>query len=74
MEHRDALTKSACWVVKIGTSSLTSMRSGLNHSQIQAWAGQIAALDKQGVKVVLVSSGSIGEGMRRLGWEERRRL
>ena len=71
MTDRSALTDANRWVVKIGTSSLTSLESGLDHDAIRSWVGQIAHLKAQGVEVVLVSSGSIGEGMRRLGWERR---
>ena len=34
-------------------------------------ASQIASLKDQGLEIVLVSSGSIVEGMKRLGWKER---
>ena len=59
------------WVVKIGSSLITNIESGINVDLIHAWAGQIAALKAQGVEVVLVSSGSIVEGMKRLGWKDR---
>ena len=62
------LTNSSRWVVKIGTSLLTDAELGLNKSAIDSWVDQITELKKQGVDIVLVSSGSIGEGMRRLGW------
>ena len=71
MTSRKALTESTRWVVKIGTSLLTDSQSGLNQSAIDSWARQIAKLKDQGVDIVLVSSGSIGEGMRRLGWVNR---
>ena len=68
---RDIVADSRRWVVKIGTSSLTSVKSGLNHDAIYQWVKQTVELQNQGVQVVLVSSGSIGEGMARLGWQER---
>ena len=71
MTSRAVLTDSSGWVVKIGTSLLTDCESGLNQDAIHSWVGQIAQLKRQGVNVVLVSSGSIGEGMRRLGWDRR---
>lgn len=71
MASRTALIDSARWVVKIGTSLLTDARSGLNQSAIDSWVRQICELKQQGVDIVLVSSGSIGEGMRRLGWDQR---
>src|SRR4029079_10937351 len=38
---------------------------------IADWVRQIAALRKAGVEVIVVSSGAIAEGMKRLGWKER---
>lgn len=58
-------------VVKIGTALLTNDGQGLDHDAIATWADQIARLVKGGLGVALVSSGSIGEGMVRLGWAER---
>jgi glutamate 5-kinase len=68
---RNSLTDSGSWVVKIGTSLLTDSQVGLNQAAIDSWVHQIAELKQQGVDIVLVSSGSIGEGMRRLGWGKR---
>ncbi|MDH5692306.1 MAG: glutamate 5-kinase [Gammaproteobacteria bacterium] len=59
------------WVVKIGSSLLTNHGKGLARERIQAWADQIQMLRSKGVDVVVVSSGSIAEGMVRLGWSER---
>ncbi len=73
MTDRQALTGSNRWVVKVGTSLLTSLGSGLDQAAIGLLVRQIVSLRRQGVEVVLVSSGSIGEGMRRLGWSERPR-
>jgi len=73
MGDRSALTQSNRWVIKIGSSLLTNLGSGLDHAAINSWVEQIAGLNKQGVEVILVSSGSIGEGMQRLGWLERPR-
>ncbi|MFT5114286.1 MAG: glutamate 5-kinase [Parasphingorhabdus sp.] len=61
------------WVVKVGSALLTSQSEGLNHLLITRLAGDIAAVNGKGVEIVLVSSGSIGEGMQRLGWVERPR-
>ncbi len=59
------------WVVKIGSALITADRVGLNLDNIKAWSEQFAALMKDGVELVLVSSGSIAEGMHRLRWKER---
>ena len=59
------------WVLKIGSSLITDIRAGINTERVHSWARQIAALKQQGVEVIVVSSGSIVEGMKRLGWEKR---
>ena len=61
------------WVVKIGSSLITGNGCGLDHAAIRDWAGQIAVLKREGREIILVSSGSIAEGVRRLGWERRPR-
>lgn len=71
MSSRESLTSTSRWVIKIGTSLLTDSESGINQSAIDSWVAQIVELQSQGLEVVLVSSGSIGEGMRRLGWNQR---
>lgn len=60
-----------CWVIKIGSALLTDTVAGLNCEAIRDWVGQIVNLRRSGLDVVLVSSGSIAEGMQRLGWKER---
>lgn len=59
------------WVVKVGSSLITNIETGINIDRIQSWAKQIAELKDAGIEVVLVSSGSVMEGMKRLGWNER---
>jgi glutamate 5-kinase len=67
MNHeRKILTRSRLSVVKFGTGILTSSNGGLNAKRIKHYASQIAALQKKGRKVVIVSSGAIGAGMTRL--------
>jgi len=53
-------------VVKIGSTLLTDGGRGLNAQAIGSWVAQMATLKQQGVDVVLVSSGSVAEGMSRL--------
>ncbi len=71
MNNRADIASSSRWVVKIGTSLLTDSQSGLKQNAIDSWVNQIAQLKGEGKDVVLVCSGSIGEGMRRLGWSNR---
>nr|WP_290577472.1 glutamate 5-kinase [Ketobacter sp.] len=59
------------WVVKIGSALLTNDGEGLDRAAIAGWVEQIVKLRQQGVEVVLVSSGSVAEGMARLGWKQR---
>ena len=60
-----------CWVVKVGSALLTDLESGLNRNLIAQLVGELAELRREGVDVVVVSSGSIVEGMQRLGWQSR---
>lgn len=54
------------WVVKIGSALLTADGEGLDQEAIAGWVDQMAALRQKDVEIVLVSSGSIAEGMSRL--------
>ena len=63
--------KSQRWIVKIGSALLTQDGKGLDYIAIADWARQIAELRSQGIEIVLVSSGSIAEGMSRMGWVNR---
>ena len=54
------------WVIKIGSSLLTKNGSGLALDLIESWVEQIVALHRAGIKVVIVSSGAVAEGMSRL--------
>ena len=60
-------------VVKIGSSLLTNAGAGLDRSAIADWVRQIATLRERGIEVLVVSSGAIAEGMKRLGWTRRPR-
>ena len=71
MSARDGLPGVRRWVVKIGSALLTADGQGLDRARLNEWARQIAALAAGGNEVVLVSSGSVAEGMVRLGWSAR---
>jgi glutamate 5-kinase len=58
-------------VIKVGSSLVTNDGRGLDVAAITRWAEQIAQLHAQGKDVVLVSSGAVAEGMKRLGWAKR---
>lgn len=68
---RTTLGRSRRWVVKLGSSLVTAGGRGLDADALDAWVAQIAGLRGEGREVVLVSSGSVAEGMARLGWSER---
>ena len=58
-------------VVKVGSSLVTNEGRGLDEESIGEWCRQMALLSAQGKEVVMVSSGAIAEGMKRLGWATR---
>ena len=58
-------------VVKVGSSLVTNEGRGVDAEAIGNWARQLAALAAQGRELVMVSSGAIVEGMKRLGWTTR---
>src|SRR5574343_211263 len=62
-------------VVKVGSSLVTNEGRGLDEAAIGEWSRQLAALVRgDGLasrEVVMVSSGAIAEGMKRLGWATR---
>ncbi|HRA15110.1 MAG TPA: glutamate 5-kinase, partial [Giesbergeria sp.] len=64
-------------VVKVGSSLVTNEGRGLDEVAIGEWSRQLAALvrGEGGVRreVIMVSSGAIAEGMKRLGWVVRPR-
>lgn len=68
---RAELAQRKRWVVKIGSALLTNDGTGLNREGMQGWVDQMALLLEAGHEVVLVSSGSVAEGMTRLGWSTR---
>jgi glutamate 5-kinase len=58
-------------VIKVGSSLVTNEGRGLDAEAISRWGGEIAALRAMGKEIILVSSGAIAEGMKRLGWAKR---
>jgi len=76
-KHTDALRDARRIVVKVGSSLVTNEGRGLDERAIGEWSRQLAALvrGEGGARreVIMVSSGAIAEGMKRLGWAERPR-
>ncbi len=60
-------------VVKVGSSLVTDEGRGLDERAIGEWCRQLALLARGGREVIMVSSGAIAEGMKRLGWAVRPR-
>lgn len=58
-------------VVKVGSSLVTNEGRGLDQAAIGEWCRQLAALVREGRELIMVSSGAIAEGMKRLGWNTR---
>jgi glutamate 5-kinase len=54
-------------VVKVGTSSITAGEGKLDEEEMRRLAKQIAAVVKQGDKIVLVTSGAVAAGIAELG-------
>ena len=60
-------------VVKVGSSLVTNEGKGLDEVAIGEWCRQMATLAKADParEIIMVSSGAIAEGMKRLGWTTR---
>jgi len=58
-------------VVKVGSSLVTNEGRGVDADAIANWSRQLVALANEGRELVMVSSGAIAEGMKRLGWTTR---
>ena len=58
-------------VVKVGSSLVTNEGRGLDEQAIGEWCRQLSALVRDRREVIMVSSGAIAEGMKRLGWTTR---
>lgn len=67
----DILQNARRIVVKVGSSLVTNEGRGVDAQAIEVWCAQLAALAAMGREVVMVSSGAIAEGMKRLGWAAR---
>lgn len=69
IQQQNILLKTV--IVKIGSSLLTNNGRGLDRTAIYEWAKQIAKLQNQGYRMLLVSSGAIAEGVVRMNLDER---
>ena len=72
----DVLKGAKRIVVKVGSSLVTNDGRGLDEQAIGEWCRQMSILVKgsanqASLEVIMVSSGAIAEGMKRLGWTTR---
>jgi glutamate 5-kinase len=70
---RSALKDAHRLVIKVGSSLVTNEGRGLDEQAIGEWCRQMAILIKGDDQtppreLIMVSSGAIAEGMKRLGW------
>lgn len=65
------LSQAKLLVVKVGSSLVTAEGRGIDQNALNNWANQIAQIKQNGTDVILVSSGAIAEGVKRLGWAKR---
>lgn len=68
--RNELLTQARRIVIKIGSSLIASRAEGLRPEQIERLADDIATLRTQGREVLIVSSGAIVSGIRKLGLKE----
>jgi len=67
MNRLERIQKMKRIVIKVGTSTITHANGLLNLKQMESLVRQIADLHNRGYEVILVSSGSIGAGIGKLG-------
>jgi glutamate 5-kinase len=71
LENTTILQDARRIVVKVGSSLVTNEGRGLDEQAIGEWCRQLSALVRDGRELIMVSSGAIAEGMKRLGWQQR---
>jgi glutamate 5-kinase len=68
---RETLAGARRWVIKVGSALVTNDGRGLDRERIHGWVEQIVGLRQAGHEVLLVSSGAVAEGIKRMGWARR---
>ncbi|MEP9391627.1 glutamate 5-kinase [Gordonia sp. VNQ95] len=68
---RDTITHARSLVVKIGSSALTDLGTGLDTARLDRLADALEARMRSGSDVIVVSSGAIGAGIAPLGLKKR---
>ena len=70
---RSVLAGARRIVVKVGSSSLTSIKGGISEESLTALADALAAKRNAGTEIILVSSGALAAGLAPLGLAKRPR-
>jgi len=70
VSRKDLLKKVKRVVVKVGSGVLTAS-DGLNMAIIDELATAICSIESQGIEIILVSSGAIASGLRKIGFSKR---
>ena len=71
IERREELPKARRVVVKVGSSSLTSIENSIDENALRSIVDALGRIKAQGVEVVFVSSGAITAGLQPLGLSRR---
>ena len=71
IESREELPKARRVVVKVGSSSLTSIENSIDENALGSIVDALGRIKAQGVEVVFVSSGAITAGLQPLGLSRR---
>ena len=71
IERREELPKARRVVVKVGSSSLTSIENSIDENALRSIVDALGRIKAQGVEVVFVSSGAITAGLQPLGLSKR---
>lgn len=71
LKYRESVADARRIVVKIGTRVLVQKTGRPDVRRIRNLVGQIAALQRSGRELVVVTSGAVGAGMEALGMKER---
>ena len=70
---RSVLAKARRIVVKVGSSSLTSIKGGISEEALNSLSDALAVKSNEGMEIILVSSGAIAAGLAPLGLAKRPR-
>lgn len=71
MKYRENIKKAKRIVFKFGTNVLTRSSGEIALSRIYSFIESIADLKKQGKEVIIVTSGAVGMGVKKLGFESK---